>query len=335
MRGRLDVVPGIAGHDPAGRRFVLERIEIFGLAGQEAHHRFALEQAARVAFAHELHEVRAEFDIEDRLRIGRGQRLHHRAGIDLAERRPLFADPLDIRPLLRQQRLEHADGGLAVFIVRRDGGPALGRKLGGLLRQHRRLHVVRRPQAEGVAIALRHRDRVGQGLGGEEEDFLLLGEIADGKADMREEGAGQHDHLVAGDEFVGGRHGIGGLAVVVLGNHHQLLAVDAAGGVDLLDRELPALAVGLGERRQRRVAIDLADLDLVLRDGAGRGRKARRGGHDHGKTSAQKKIARSHTSLQCCGSAKLPVHSSLLAPPRGSLQNQCLLSSVISSRLRP
>ncbi|MGY4436415.1 hypothetical protein ACVWWO_008892 [Bradyrhizobium sp. F1.13.1] len=56
------------------------------------------------------------------------------------------------------------------------------------------------------------------------------------------------------------------LAAVVLGHDDELLAVDAAGCVDLFDRKLPALAIGLGECRQQRVAVDLADLD-VFRQG--------------------------------------------------------------------
>jgi hypothetical protein len=53
------------------------------------------------------------------------------------------------------------------------------------------------------------------------------------------------------------------LAAVVLGDDDELLAVDAAGCVDLFDRELPALAIGLGKRRQQRITVDLADLDVL------------------------------------------------------------------------
>ena len=56
---------------------------------------------------------------------------------------------------------------------------------------------------------------------------------------------------------------VGGLAAVILGDDDQLLAVDAARGIDFLDRQLPALAIGLGERRQQRVTVDFADLDLA------------------------------------------------------------------------
>src|SRR5581483_966649 len=55
----LDLVPRIAGDDPADRRLVLERVEIFRLAGEQADHRAILEYAARIALADELGEVAA------------------------------------------------------------------------------------------------------------------------------------------------------------------------------------------------------------------------------------------------------------------------------------
>ncbi len=57
---------------------------------------------------------------------------------------------------------------------------------------------------------------------------------------------------------------VGRLAAVVLGDHFELLAVDAAGGVDLVERQLPALAVGRGEGGQAGIGVDLADLDRVV-----------------------------------------------------------------------
>jgi branched-chain amino acid transport system substrate-binding protein len=46
-----------------------------------------LEQAARLAFAHELGEVGSEQGRENRVGLGVGQRLRHRAGFDFAQRR--------------------------------------------------------------------------------------------------------------------------------------------------------------------------------------------------------------------------------------------------------
>ncbi len=74
-----------------------ERIEIFRLARQQAHHGAILEHAAGGAFAHQLGEVGAEQHVEDRVGLGIVDRLHHRAGIDLAERRRLLGDEFDVQ----------------------------------------------------------------------------------------------------------------------------------------------------------------------------------------------------------------------------------------------
>jgi len=54
-----------------------------------------------------------------------------------------------------------------------------------------------------------------------------------------------------------------GFAVVVAAHDLDLLAQNAARGVDLLDRHLPALLVGFQEGREDLVAVELADLDGV------------------------------------------------------------------------
>ena len=99
---------------------------------------------------------------------------------------------------------------------------------------------------------------------------------------MREERAGDDVDALAGDELVGDAHGIAGIGAVVARDHLELLAEHAALGVDLLDRQLPALLVGVEEGRLRLVAVELADLDRALRqrrhaprqDGRGAGRRA-------------------------------------------------------------
>ncbi len=87
---------------------------------------------------------------------------------------------------------------------------------------------------------------------------------------MREERAGDDVDALAGDELVGDAHGIAGIGAVVARDDLELLAEHAALGVDLLDRELPALLVGIEEGRLRLIAVELADLDGALRQG-GRG----------------------------------------------------------------
>ena len=265
MLVRVDLRPGIARDDPALRRLGAERIQVFGLAGQKAHDLAALEQPARRALAHERDEVAREGDVVDRLRLGREQGLHGGPRLDLAERRPLLLDELDLGLALLQQPLELGDRGLAVFVVRRDGRPAGRVELGGLVRQHAVLHVGRGPQPPGVGMALLPGERGRERLGGDEQHLLLLGEIGHREADVGEEGAGQQRHALARDQLVGERHGVGRLAAVVARDHLERAAAEhAAGGVDLLDRELPALLVGQREPRKARVAVDLADLDRFL-----------------------------------------------------------------------
>jgi hypothetical protein len=58
--GRIDRVPRVAGDHPVLRRLAAQRIEVFGLAGQQRHDLAPLEQAARIALAHELAEVGGE-----------------------------------------------------------------------------------------------------------------------------------------------------------------------------------------------------------------------------------------------------------------------------------
>ena len=83
MLGGGDVVPRVAGDEPPFRRLALERVEVLGLAGEEAHHQAALEQPAELALAHELREVAPEGHVVDRLGLGRGEGLHLRARVDL------------------------------------------------------------------------------------------------------------------------------------------------------------------------------------------------------------------------------------------------------------
>ena len=55
----------------------------------------------------------------------------------------------------------------------------------GLLHQHADLHEVVGPDAEGVAVALRHGDGIGQGFGRDIDDLLLVGVVRHGDADIR------------------------------------------------------------------------------------------------------------------------------------------------------
>ena len=65
MLGRSDLVPWIAGDDPADGRLVLERIEIFRFAAEQIHHDAILKDAASVTLTDECGQVATEQGAED------------------------------------------------------------------------------------------------------------------------------------------------------------------------------------------------------------------------------------------------------------------------------
>ena len=262
MLGRLDAVPGIAGHDPAFRRFVAQGIEVLGLAGEQRHHSPVLEEPAGLAFAHESRKISTEGHVEDRIRPGIDQRLSHRTGIDTAQCGRLLSDELDIGLSLFQQLLEGGCSRLPVLVVGVDQCPALAVELDRLGHQHRGLHVGRWAQAEGVSITVLPGDFVGQRFGGQKQHLALLCKVGDRKTNVRQEGPEHDNGALTRDEFFGDAHRIARIGVVVAGNHLNLLAQQATGCVDFFQRQLPALAVGLKKGRLRLVAVEFADSNL-------------------------------------------------------------------------
>ena len=184
MLGRLDGVPRIASHHPAFRCFVLERIQIFRFAGQQAGHRPVAKQATGIALAHELGEIGGKEHVEDGVRLGVSERLHHAARIDLAQWRGLFGDEFDVRLRGLEQGLEGFHRRLAVFIVGIDQRPAFLFHRHHLRHQHRHLHVGRRAQAEGVTIAALPDQLVGQRLAGQKKDLFLPGIVGQRQTDV-------------------------------------------------------------------------------------------------------------------------------------------------------
>jgi hypothetical protein len=120
-------------------------------------------------------------------------------------------------------------------------------------------------------LAFGERDRVGERLGGKKEDLLLLGVVGHSETDVGKEGSSEHRDAVVRDEPVRRGDRVRRLAAVVLADHLEFLAVDAPGRVDLVERELPALAIGFCEGGDRRVGVDLADLDRVVGGGGAGG----------------------------------------------------------------
>src|SRR5215469_1215839 len=99
MRLRVDRVPRVARDPPADRRFLLERIKVFGLTAQQVEYRPILEQAAQLALAYEAGEVGREQRREDRVGLRVKHRLHNRPRVDLAQRDGEL-DELDAAALL-------------------------------------------------------------------------------------------------------------------------------------------------------------------------------------------------------------------------------------------
>ena len=263
--GRLNAIPGVAGHDPAVRRFVAQRVQVLWLAGQHADHLAALKQATDVALAHKLGQISPEQHIENRVWPGIGQRLHHAAGVQLAERRRLLGHKLHIRLRRLEQLLESGYGRLAILIVGVHHSPALFLELDGFWHQHGCLHVGARAQAVGVFVAAAPDDFVGQRFTCQEKEFLLFGEIGDCQAGVGQESTGQHINLLTRNQLFGHPHRVARVGVVVARDQLDLFTVDTARRVDFFHRQVHAFLVRLQKGGLGLVAVELADFDHALR----------------------------------------------------------------------
>ena len=119
--------------------------------------------------------------------------------------------------------------------------------------------------------------------------------VGQGQAHIGEEAPGQHIHLLLGGQLDGMAQRFFGLAGIVAGDHLDLAPEQTALGIDLLDRQLPALLVGLGELRDRGIAVDFTDLDRCLGQGGGaQGGGQQADGHQavHGVEGGWRKKAR-------------------------------------------
>ncbi|MET3867576.1 hypothetical protein ABIC20_004885 [Methylobacterium radiotolerans] len=125
--------------------------------------------------------------------------------------------------------------------------------------------------------------------GVDEQDLLPLGDLADRQRGGRVDLADEAGHAVALDHALG--LGRGGLRIdAVLREQLDLPARDAAGGVDLLHRELGRLHGELPERaeeaRARRQMADPDHLRLSLRE-----RRAREGRREERRAAGAQKAA--------------------------------------------
>ena len=153
MGCRVNPVPRVARDKPAFGCFVTQRVDVFRLASEQAHHFTAFEEAARVAFAYKAQQVGTEEHVENRVRLGVAQCLHNCTSIHAAQWSGLLGDEFDVGLRRLHLRLEGSHRRLPVFIVRVHNRPALFLQLRRFRHQHRGLHVGRWAQAEGVAVA--------------------------------------------------------------------------------------------------------------------------------------------------------------------------------------
>jgi hypothetical protein len=114
-------------------------------------------------------------------------------------------------------------------------------------------------------VAVLPGDLVGQRLRSEEEDFLLPGKIRHRETYVREERAGDQSDAFARYQFFGSPHGFARVGSIVTRDQFEFLAQHAALTVDFFNREIHALFVRIEECGLRLVAVELADLDGVLR----------------------------------------------------------------------
>ncbi|MCY1554090.1 hypothetical protein D9M68_906350 [compost metagenome] len=106
------------------------------------------------------------------------------------------------------------------------------------------MHPGGRAQPVRIAVAVLPGDLVGERFGCQEKHLLLLGEVGQRQPGIGKKAPEKQFDFFAGQQFLGRAHRIAGIAVVVARNHFQLPAQHAASGVDLFQRQLPALFVG-------------------------------------------------------------------------------------------
>src|SRR5258708_30574729 len=92
----VDGLPRIPRGEPSLGRFILQRVQIFGLSGERANDCLVLKETTRVALSYEANEDGPESGIENRFWVRGIQRIDRRTRINLAQCWPLLADPFDV-----------------------------------------------------------------------------------------------------------------------------------------------------------------------------------------------------------------------------------------------
>ena len=184
----------------------------------------------------------------------------------------MFDDDFSVGCGFFDQAFEAGGSGLAVFVVGCDDGPLFHALGFDSIDQHAGLHEGAGANAVGVGIAGAHGDGVGQRFRGDKERLFLVGKVGHGEADIRQEGADQHGHAFAGDEFFCHADGIAWSGTVITDDKLKFAAAEyAALGVDFIEGEIEAVAIRHGEGGHAAIAVELTDFDrgLLCRSGCG------------------------------------------------------------------
>ncbi|MNZ60173.1 hypothetical protein D3C78_782350 [compost metagenome] len=166
---------------------------------------------------------------------------------------------------------------LLLVVQDRDAGRFQARDVA---RRRRALGVVQANGAEDHPVAACRQFRAGGGGGNHDDTFVFV----DVRRRLGRAGAQVADHELDAvvDHFVGHRHRLLGVTGIVVFHGHQLLAVDATLGVDLLDGHAGTAELHVTVLRHR-AGLGAGDADP---DAVGRQRMAGQASEDHGAEQA-------------------------------------------------
>jgi hypothetical protein len=231
--------------------------------------RLSAEQPEIARRTQEVHEVGAEHAGDHEIRRLGLQRRHVRGEVGGAELGPLLADDHDVRPHYLEVRNEILGEVLAVLVVGRDRrhaldvGPALqvlGHDAADLDRGQVGAADVRMTRLPGEP--LRRREPA------DHEHLVLPTEIADRDRGAAVDADGHELDLLLEDHPAGLGDRLLDLAAHVGGDELEGTALEAAGGVRLVHRDLEAGADRVGDEREAAaVDVDQAELDRLAAPG--------------------------------------------------------------------
>src|SRR5207237_10514477 len=152
---------------------------------------------------------------------------------------------------------------LTVCVVGVDDGPLLAIRLDEVLAEREDTLPARRGEAEAVTVALSGGKGLRQAAGrGKVSDLQPGNEVLDAEALGAEDAANQHVRVLLLNELLRHAHGLGRVPLGVYVDGLQLVPLDAARSVDLVDREVRVdTHLCTLDRRGSTAVVDHADSD--------------------------------------------------------------------------